>query len=103
MAFALTTYFISRHSGSVAWAQGRGLCWDQLLPHLDVAQIEAGDLVYGTLPVPLAAAVCAKGAAYWHLQLPVLLSDRGRELTAGDLTERGACFIRFDVKQMEIE
>ena len=99
----MTTYFISRHPGSLTWAKARGLHWDQHLPHLDVAQIQAGDRVYGTLPVPLAAAVCAQGAAYWHLQLPVLLSDRGRELTAGDLAERGACFIRFDIKQMEIE
>ncbi len=98
----MTVFFVGRHPGSLAWAKSRGLEWDQAVPHLDVAQIQCGDQVYGTLPVPMAAAVCAKGAEYWHLQLPVVHGDRGRELTADELSERGACFIHFEVKQMKV-
>ena len=51
----MTTYFVSRHPGAVAWAARRGLAVDAYLAHLDPQQIQPGDTVIGILPVHLAA------------------------------------------------
>ena len=60
----MTTFFISRHPGSKAWATEQGLRIDQHLTHLDTALVQRGDTVIGTLPVHLAAAVCSQGARF---------------------------------------
>ena len=52
-------------------------CW---VLHLDVDSVTTGDLVIGTLPVNLAAKVCARGAQYWHLSLNLPFEMRGQEL-----------------------
>ncbi|MEQ1669180.1 MAG: CRISPR-associated protein Csx16, partial [Sulfuriferula sp.] len=53
--------------------------------HLDVADIAAGDVVIGTLPVHLAAEVCGRGAKFYFLSLVLSQSQRGQELTMGDM------------------
>jgi len=60
----ITIYFVSRHPGAIDWAQGEALTIDQFVPHLNLALVQAGDTVIGSLPVNLAAQVCAAGAAY---------------------------------------
>ena len=65
----MTVYFITRHSGAVAWAREEGIEAAQLIDHLDVELIQPGDTVVGTLPVNLAASVCARGGSYLHLSL----------------------------------
>jgi CRISPR-associated protein Csx16 len=47
----MTTWFISRHPGVIAWAEQQGLHVDIQASHLDPAQVQAGDTVIGTLPV----------------------------------------------------
>ena len=47
--------------------------------------MQAGDTVIGSLPVNLAARVCAAGAAYWQLSLALRAELRGRELSAKEL------------------
>ena len=86
----MTTYFISRHAGAIAWAESEGFHVDQQLQHLDVEQIQAGDQVLGTLPVNLIAQVNARGARYFHLTLELPASLRGQELTADLMREHGA-------------
>ena len=93
----MTTYFISRHPGAVEWAAAQGLPIDHMLAHLDVACIQAGDTVIGSLPVNLAAQVCAAGAAYWHLNLVLPAALRGQELSAADLRQWGATLEEFQV------
>ena len=44
-----------------------------------------GDTVIGTLPVNLAAEVCARSARYLHLSLEVPREVRGRDLTADEM------------------
>ncbi len=88
-------YFISRHAGAVAWAAEQGLQVDELISHLDAARIERlqqGDTIIGTLPVHLAAEVCARGARYLHLTLDLPPELRGKELTAADMS---ACHARL--------
>ncbi len=86
----MASYFITRHPGARQWAEEEGIEVDQLLDHLDTARILPGDRVIGSLPVNLAAEVCARGARYLHLVLDLPRELRGRDLTAGDMRACGA-------------
>lgn len=86
----MATYFVSRHAGAIAWAKRHGIAPEHWVQHLDIACICAGDRVVGTLPVPMAAAVCARGAHYLHLDVPQSQAQRGHELSADDLDAAGA-------------
>jgi CRISPR-associated protein Csx16 len=92
------TFFLSRHPGAVEWARRQGLVVDQWLAHLEVAQVQPGDTVIGTLPIHLAAQVCARGGRYLHLSLDVPPQWRGRELTADELEAAGARLEGYDVR-----
>lgn len=95
----MTTWFVTRHPGAVEWAQECGIEVDHQIDHLDLCCVEAGDIVLGILPVHMAAAVCARGARYFHLGLAVPREDRGRELTAADMARFGACLEEFVVRR----
>ena len=92
-------YFVSRHPGAIEWMK-RQTEWqvDKFLPHLEAAQLVAGDGVLGTLPLHLAAEVCAKGAAFYFLQLPQQLSKRGSEYSADEMEAMGCRLRRFEVQ-----
>src|SRR5690554_6914507 len=81
----MTTWFISRHPGALHWMQSNDIHFDHHLTHLDNQAIQPGDTVIGSLPVNLAAEVCAKGANYWNLSLTLPEIARGRELSADEL------------------
>ncbi len=100
---AMTTYFVSRHPGALQWMQQRGPTFDQHVPHLDIAQVRPGDSVIGTLPVNLAAQVCARGAAYWHLALEMPANQRGQELSALELQALGAILQQFHVQPHKLK
>lgn len=93
----MTIYFVTRHRGAVDWAREQGMAVDQMVTHLDTAAVAAGDVVIGSLPVNLAAEVCAKGARYFHLILDLPLEMRGKELTALDMNAVGARIQEFVV------
>lgn len=84
------TYFVSRHPGAREWAAEEGFEVNRVVEHLDIDDIGPGDTVIGSLPVNLAAAVCARGAAYLHLTLPLSSGLRGKELTADEMRRLGA-------------
>lgn len=86
----MTTYFISRHSGAVDWAESEGFHVDQRLAHFDVTIVQAGDNILGTLPINLVAEVNARGGHYFHLTLELPAEARGKELTADDMRHYGA-------------
>ena len=86
----MTTYFISRHPGAVAWAESEGFHVDERLAHFDVAMVQPGDRILGTLPINLVADVNARGGAYYHLTLELPADARGKELTADDMRTYGA-------------
>ena len=93
----MTTWFVSRHPGALQWMQQCGPAFDCHVPHLDPAQVRHGDTVIGTLPVHLAAQVCARNASYWHLVLQLPETARGRELSLQELSVSGATLQQFDV------
>jgi CRISPR-associated protein Csx16 len=94
----MTVYFITRHPGAVAWAHQEGIEVTEVIDHLDVARIQAGDTVVGTLPANLAAQVCARGARYLHLSLELPPAMRGKELTAEDMQRLGARLEAFEIQ-----
>ena len=95
----MITYFITRHKGAVNWAKQRGI-EAQLVRHLDTAMIKQGDKVLGTLPVSIAAEVCARGGRYFHLTVNIPEDRRGDELTAADMDAFGAELGEFFVRRV---
>lgn len=115
----MTIFFVSRHPGAIEWAVRHGIHADVQLTHLESARVGAGetdtksettvqqggrakdalravacgDTLLGTLPVNLAAEVCAHGARYFNLTLNLPETWRGRELSADDLV---ACDARLE-------
>ncbi len=93
----MTIYFVSRHPGAVDWIARQGVHIDGVVDHLDPAQLTAGDTVIGTLPVHLAAQVCARNVRYLHLALDLPPALRGAELSADDLQRHGARLTAFAI------
>lgn len=96
----MTSWFVTRHPGAVDWAQARGID-AQLLAHLDPSTVGPGDIVMGTLPVPLAAAVCERGACYLHLSLDIPADLRGQELSARQMDQLGATLEEFTARKLD--
>ena len=96
----MTTFFVSRHPGAADWLREQGLVVDRRVAHLDPAEVGPGDTVIGTLPVHLAAAVCARGARYLHLTLDLPPDWRGRELSAADMAACGTRLEEYRVKKV---
>lgn len=94
----MTTVFVSRHPGALQWAKAQGVDFDRHVPHLDLTDVAAGDVVIGTLPVQLAAQVCERGAHYFHLTMSLPHDLRGNELTGAQLAQLGARLQRFEVR-----
>ncbi len=95
----MSTYFVSRHTGAKDWLNEEGVSVDYVVDHLDVSRIEPGDQVIGSLPINLAAAVCEKGASYFHLSIELPLNLRGCELSSDLLRDYGACIQQYHVSK----
>lgn len=96
----MTVYFISRHAGATEWLREQGIAVDAVVDHLDPERVQSEDMVLGTLPVNLAARICARGARYLHLSLELPAEWRGRELTAVDMRRFGARLQEFRVEEV---
>jgi CRISPR-associated protein Csx16 len=97
------TYFVTRHAGARDWAARRGHQNAILLEHLDAPELDGlrpGDQVLGTLPVHLAADVCARGARYFHLSVDIPHEARGRNLTADEMERFGARLEEFVIRRV---
>lgn len=93
------TLFVTRHAGAADWARRRGF-GAVAVDHLEIATVEPGDTVLGTLPVHLAADVCARGAGYFHLEMDVPAARRGTELTPDDMDQFGAALVPYRVERL---
>jgi len=93
-------FFVTRHPGAAEWASRQGIPIDRVVDHLDLADVRPGDMVIGTLPVHLAAEVCARCARYFHLTVDLPSERRGVELTADELTQLGARLVEYQAKEV---
>ena len=73
---------------------------DRIVSHLDAVGIAAGDTVIGTLPVNLAAEVCARGGRYVHLSLRLPREARGEEMSTVEMCRFGATLEEFKVQRV---
>lgn len=96
----MTTYFVSRHTGAIEWARLKAIKVDRHLAHLEMNRIQPGDIVIGSLPVNLAAEVCAKNARYLHLSLALPYDARGVELDAEAMDRFGAKLEEYNVTRV---
>ncbi|MEO3430167.1 CRISPR-associated protein Csx16 [Pelagibius sp. CAU 1746] len=94
----MTVYLVTRHCGALDWARRRGI-EAQRVEHLDIDLVQQGDCILGTLPVSLAAEVCARGARYFHLTLEVPPEMRGRDLSASEMEAFGAKLYEYFVER----
>lgn len=92
-------WFVSRHVGALAWARTQGI-EATVVAHLDPARVAAGDIVIGTLPVHLAADVCARGARYLHLALDLPERLRGVELSAQQMAQCSPRLVEYRVEEI---
>jgi CRISPR-associated protein Csx16 len=99
--YLMTIFFVSRHPGALDWMRRHGIAFDRHAPHLAIEKVRAGDTVIGSLPVNLAAEVCARGATYRHLSLEVTAADRGRELSADELDGLDATLATYEIRSRE--
>lgn len=98
------TLFINRNTGAQDWAR-RHIGGDvEIIESFAPSMVEAGDTVVGTLPLPLAAAVCAKGGNFIALVMGVVPQElRGQSLTAGQMDELGAELQPMTVEVVGVE
>lgn len=99
----MATWFISRHQGAIDWAKQQGIAVDHWVTHLDAGKIRSGDIVIGTLPVHLAAEICQKGARFFFLELNLLADQRGKELTADEMSQAGCSLAEYDIRCLSQE
>lgn len=96
----MTRWFVSRHPGAYEWLATQGLPVDRQVPHLRLEEVADGDLVIGTLPMQMVAALCERGVRYVHLALDLPLEARGRELSAEEMDRYGARLISYEVREI---
>lgn len=76
-------YLVSRHPAAIDWIQ-KQIPVDKVITHFSIESIEPNDTVIGTLPIHMAAQVCARKARYIHLSIDVPSRWRGKELNLAD-------------------
>lgn len=97
----MTTYFITRHAGAIQWAKLQQLKFDIHLEHLlNIDELNAGDVIIGTLPINLVAQLNERGVRYIHLSLEIPADLRGVELTAEQLQQCKASLEEFAVQKL---
>jgi CRISPR-associated protein Csx16 len=88
---------VSRHPGAVEWLKLHGVT-GEVVPHVDNPQRVVGRVVYGVLPLHLAA-LAQKVVA---IDLPGLQADqRGKDLTPEEMDAAGAVMSTYRVRRVE--
>lgn len=95
----MTTYFVTAHPGALDWARAQGI-EAAAVAHLDPAVVKAGDIVIGTLPVHLVAAIGERGGRYLHLAMELPAEARRRELSAEDMVRYGARLEEYEARRV---
>lgn len=98
----MTTYFVTRHTGALQWADAHGVAFDVHLEHLlDLEKLQAGDVVIGTLPINIVYQLNVRGIRYIHLSLQIPPQLRGVELNVEQLKQCQATLEEFTVTKAD--
>ncbi len=95
----MNRWLVTRHPGAQAWLHQHGI-EVAVTPHLDVGRVAAGDEIYGTLPLHLAAEVCMRGARLFHLAIDLPPELRGKEIPATEMDRLGARLEEYRVQRV---
>lgn len=96
----MTTYFVTRHAGALKWAKLKKLQFDVHLLHLsNFDQLQANDIIIGTLPINIVYELNRRAVRYVHLSLDIPAELRGAELTAEQLDMCKAQLEEFTVQK----
>ncbi|HIF9493542.1 TPA: CRISPR-associated protein Csx16 [Photobacterium damselae] len=97
----MAMYFISRHPAALEWVNTQNIKIDHWLEHLlDLSLFVSGDIVLGTLPIQLVAALNQKGVQYGHFSLTVPPQWRGSELNLEQVLQCQPEITYFHVEQV---
>ncbi len=98
----MSILLISRHPGAVEWLQQYAPFQpDAVYAHLSLNQVQAGDIVIGTLPIQTAAKIIEKGAQYWHLSIELPQNLRGRELSLAEMKQLPVQLDQFSITRVQ--
>jgi len=99
----MTVWFVSRHQGAGEWFRKQGIEVERHVEHLHIEEIQADDIVIGSLPVNLVAEICDRGGRYVHLSLDLPRDWRGKELSPDDMERFHARLEEFHVTSVHSE
>lgn len=89
-------YLVTRHPGALQWLSQVIAEPSMHITHLsDLNLIQAGDIVVGTLPINLVAALNKRGARYFHLHIDMPEYLRGHELSKTQLEQLDASLVEY--------
>jgi len=94
------TLLVSRHPGARDWIRQQKLAFNRQVEHLDPAEVNPGDIVIGTFPLHMAAALCTRGARVVFLSIDLPPEWRGRELDAHQLAQCNPRLEEFHVQKL---
>ncbi len=99
----MTTWLVTRHSGTYGWATSQGMKFDRIITHVVPERIadmiNPGDEVYGNLPLYLIAAICERGGRYFQLDMKVPESKRGEDMPEQDIEQLKPQFNEYRVER----
>ena len=95
----MTQSIRARHAGTRALLQHLE---SETRTHLEPDRLRPGDVVIGTLPLALAAAVEARGAAFWSFTFDQRPEDRGQDLPAATLQTRNPRLERYRLERVGV-
>lgn len=101
MRQTLTSYFVTRHPATKVWAKEQEIKVDYWLEHIsDLILFHEGDVIYGTLPIQIAAQLCHQGVRYGHFSLQVPPHMRGVDLSVDQLSAFQPKIEFFSIKKV---
>lgn len=99
----MTVYFVTQHEYTRRWTRSTAVrrklphAIDLMVERIDPGHLQDGDVVMGTLPMHVAAALESRGIPFWALDLLIPAEKAGRELSATEIASLGATLTRYRV------
>lgn len=89
-------YLVSRQQETVDALRSDNVAFDKIISHFNPAIVKPGDVVLASLPLPIAAKVCAKGGIYKHVEITRPANIHG-DLTSAEILKYGYQINQYDI------